>query len=147
MLMEKLGMQSYQALFSTLGQIVVTLLSLLFASISAYYVFLQDRTTQFSDKIEREKLEIGDSLIQFRAGWPWLLSTLVPPEFQDKYRSRYPNKSKIDFVTQIATDLLFSRQEMQDAISDVRENNSYVSSLHVRLYFCHLTNAFTTITI
>ena len=59
---DRLEMENFQAFFSTLGQITATLLSLLFAFVTAYYVFMRDRSTQFADRIEQDKLDIRDSL-------------------------------------------------------------------------------------
>jgi hypothetical protein len=140
-------MHSYQNLFSTLAQITATILSLLFAFITAYYVFLQDRATQFEDKIEQEKLEIRDSLLQLRSSWPWTLDSLVPPEFKDRYRSKYPNKSEIDLVMQAAIDLIFDNKEMQDALSEVKDKDSFSGSLKGRVYLLCLTRAVTVITV
>src|SRR5260221_7139097 len=140
-------MQSFQSLFSTLVQVIATLLSVLFAFISAYYVFLQDRATQYEDKIESGKLEIRNALLQIRSNWPWTLSLFVPPEFQDKYRAKYPEKSESDFVIQMITDLVFEAQEIRDALADAGASNSIEGHWQGRLYMLALTKAVTAITV
>ena len=136
-----------QNFFSTLAQITATLLGIFLASLTAYFVFLEERSTQFEDHIEQVKLEIRDSLLRLRTTWPWTLALYLPPEFSDSYRSKYISKSRADLITQAAADLLFQNAEMRGTITGIHEKDSFGGPWEGRVYFWILTEVVTEITV
>jgi hypothetical protein len=140
-------MQDYQALFSTLAQITATVLGILAAFFAAYFVFLQQQSAQFEDKIEQEKLEIRSSLLRLRGNWPWMLTTFLPMEFQSAYSAKYPDISEDGLVTQLAVDLNFNSPKLSEAISDVQPKDAHGGSWRWRLYFLGLNNTVSVITV
>jgi hypothetical protein len=75
----------YTNALSTLSQVTATLTTLLFGFVSAYYLFLQDRSTQYKDRIAQSRSEIRDSLRQFHREWPNSFSHL-PDTLVQGYR-------------------------------------------------------------
>ncbi len=108
--------------YSTLAQITAMLLGILLASLTAYAVFSHNRATEFSDKIEQTKLEISETLKLFSQRWNGNLPTFLPPEFEERYRSKYPDLSESDFISQAIKDLLFQPSTLKDTFVDLKYN-------------------------
>ncbi len=134
-----------QNFLSAFAQVTATLFTLFLAAVTAYFVFLQDRSTQFSDKVTAVKLDMRDQLLQLRTTWPWTL-TYLPPDFKAKYRSRHPNKSGADLVAQAAADLLFQNRELIDTVHELRSKDA-AGPWQGRVYFFVLTEGVTVITV
>lgn len=136
-----------QTFYATLAQITATILGILVVSVAAYFVFLQERTAQFDDKIEQEKITIREILLDMRANWPWTLALYLPLEFEDSYRSGYPNKGKADLVFQAATDLIFQRSAIEKALQKAADKDSFGGPWRGRAYFWTITQAITVLTV
>lgn len=135
-----------ETFLSTLAQITAALLALLIAALAAYFVFLRERSAQFEDKIEQNRVEISEALVRLRGEWPWPISAYVPPDFDDLYRGK-ANKAGAELVTDAATDLLFERGELERTFSEVRDRDSFGGPWKGRVYFWVLTQAVTVLTV
>jgi len=130
-----------RSFYSTLAQITAMLLGILFASLTAYAVFLHDRSTEFSDKIEQSKLEISEPLNFFSQRWNGNLPTFLPPEFEERYRSKYPDLSEADFISQAIKDLLFQPSTIKDTFADLNFYGETENNWQGRIYFWILKEA------
>lgn len=136
-----------QTFLSTLAQLSATILAILLTAIIAYFVFLQDRSAQFRDGIDEAKFAIKDALIDLRTRWPWTLTMYMPPEFNEKYRSKYATKSHTDLIYQAAADLVFNNREMAETLLELRDQAQQRGPFPGRIYFWILTEAVTEITV
>ena len=125
-----------QDFYLTLVPLTATLLGIFLATIGAYFVFLQDRATQYSDKIKQVQFEIAEQLAHLREAWPFPpLGGYLPPEFGDKYRSKFPDKTNVELVVQAAFDLQFPHHlEMNDVLSELYRVDSLGGPLRGRVY-------------
>jgi len=134
--------------YSTLVQVVATSIGILLASITAYFVFLQDRNMQFRDKIEQEKFEIRDLLLELGGlNWPGGLAHYVPPEFAEHYRLKHPNESRQEFLMRATGDLFFQKPELTDLILELHATDCFKGPWRGRVYFWLLNEGLTTITL
>jgi hypothetical protein len=104
------------AFYATLSQIIATLLAILGAAVGGYIVFLQERTSQFDEQIDRDRIAISDVLLEmqgFHGQTIINLSHFLPGEFAESYRLKTGNKSGADLLQQAATDLVFRGAQMQ----------------------------------
>ena len=136
-----------QIFLSTLAQMTATLLAVLLAAVTAYFVFLQDRGTQFDDQIETARLELRDRLLQLRTTWPQGVGMYFPPDFRDTYRAQYSDKPDADFVMQAAIDFLFQNPPLIEAVERVRPHDSMPGPWQGRVYFVLLTEFVRVITV
>lgn len=134
-----------ESFYATLAQISATLLAILAAAVAAYFVFLQDRSAQFEDKIQQNKIAIAESLFDLRAAWPPALSMYFPAEFHDSYRSRYPNQGRAQLISQAAIDLIFGHRAMTETLDEV--DDSLGGPWEGRAYFWILSQAVNVLTV
>lgn len=130
-----------QNFLSTLAQLSATLLAIFLATVTAYIVFIHDRATQFTDRIEQTKLDIRDILLGLRTKWPSNIHVHLPPGFKNTYRSRHPDKSGPEWVTQIARELVFEHGELVPTIELFQKNESLRGPWQGRVYLLILTDA------
>lgn len=140
-------MPHFHAFLSSLVQLTSTILSILLAALSAYYVYLEDKTAHFADQIQANKLEIGDALKNLVGNWPQDIAMYLPVEFRDEYRSKYPEKGGLDFVEQAARDVLFLNAPLVQAIEHTREKEKLGGPWQGRAYFWVLDEAVGSLTL
>jgi hypothetical protein len=141
------GETSQHNFLSSLVQLTSTILGIFLAAVTAYYVFLEDKTAQFADQIQANKLEIRDTLRNLAISWPQGLAMYLPVEFREEYRREYPEKTGADFVEQAARDVLFLNAPLKRAMDRVRGNDSFGGPWHGRAYFWVLDEAVGSLTL
>jgi hypothetical protein len=94
-----------EVFLATLATTVATLLTILLAAITAYFVFLRERTATFSDRIFDERLTIREHLEPLHKLGP--ADMFAPPNFAKKYRAKYPTKSRVELVSTLASQLFW----------------------------------------
>lgn len=136
-----------QNFLSTLAQLSGTLLSIFLAAVIAYYVFLQDRSSQLREQIEQFRLDISESLILLRTKWPWNLTMYLPLEFKDAYRSKYPDKTQSEFFSAAVGDVIFQNPKLEEALSEVRNKDPFKGHRYGRVYYWILNEGVEAITV
>ncbi len=137
-----------QTFYGTLAQVTAGLLAVLTAFAAAYFVFIHERATTFDDQIAQKRLQVRDELFQLRSASASISApaALLPHEFSDLYRSKYPKKTKGDFILQAATDLLIQHPSLEAALREAKNTDSFEGPLYGRLYAWVLSEAITFIT-
>jgi hypothetical protein len=92
-----------ETFLATLATTIGTLLAILLAAITAYFVFLQERSTEYSDRIFFELLAIREQMLPLR-------KILYPPDFVPsafitRYRAKYPTLTGAGLINQLASQL------------------------------------------
>jgi hypothetical protein len=128
-----------QNFFSTLAQVSATLLGIFLAATIAYFVFLKDHATTFSDRIEGLKVDIGSELSRLNTEWPQALGHFVPPLFRDKYRAKYPDKSEPALIYQLTIDLVFYPNDLINVVREASGDPMADGPWEGRLYAFILT--------
>lgn len=85
-------------------------------------------------------------MIQLREQWPWILNAFLPPEFGEVYRSKHSDKSGPAFINQAASDLIFQSDELQSAVNEIDELQSFRGPNNGRVFFWLLGETVTSLT-
>ncbi len=109
--------------FATLAQTTAAFLGILAASVAAFYIFLQDKTTQYDLRREETQMQIRSTLMDLRRSWPATFGHELTYEFAGIYRAKHPGKSQVELVRQAAFDFGFNDPDLYGAISKL--NNKY----------------------
>ena len=133
--------------FATLAQITAAALALLAAGVIAYIVFLNDRRTQFDDQVQQHRFEIRQALLDLRGGWANVRTiSLLPGDFDERYRAAYPDKVGADLINQALTDLVFRKEPMERALRAVESNAFPQGPMRGRAYVWALYEAIALLT-
>src|SRR5262249_48170415 len=109
--MELTNTDNVRTAMSTLAESTASVLAVLLASVAAFYVFLQDRSADFNDRIEQARFTIRDSLLAL--GTSWInQQTYVPVDLNVRYRELNPTKSEVDLAIQAMADLSFEQDKL-----------------------------------
>jgi hypothetical protein len=121
---------------ATLAPTIATLLAILLAAVTAYFVFLRERTTDYSDRIFDERLAIREHLEPLSKLQQF--DRLDSLNFARKYRVKYPTKSRVDLVTQLASQLFWfdGSRVVKDFIDEDEQHRG--ESWKGRLYYFFL---------
>jgi hypothetical protein len=129
--------------YVTLAQVTAGLLAILTAVAVGYFVFLRERATSFDDRIFQQRLQIRDELLRLGPTETPLTAAadLLPPAFSDAYRSRNPGQRRADLVLQAAFELLNPSSNIEAALAEVRNTDSFEGPYPGRVYFWILNEA------
>jgi len=128
-----------QNFLATLAQVSATLLGIFLAGTIAYLVFLNEHVTTFSDQIDGIKVDIGSELSRLNTAWPQSLEFFVPPQFRERYREKYPDKSEPALIFQLSTDLIFRPNDLINVVREASGSHLAQGPWEGRLYTFILT--------
>src|ERR1700722_5866245 len=95
-------MAKMEAFVSTLVPTVASLLGILLAAITAYFVFQRERTADFSKERFDEILTIRDHLLPLRKT-PFAIEMFTPVEFMEKRRFDHRTEPRADLLKPLAS--------------------------------------------
>ena len=128
-----------QNFLATVAQVSATLLGIFVAATIAYFVFLNEHVTTFSEQIESLNIDIGSELSRMNTAWPQPLEFFVPPQFRERYREKYPDKSESALISQLSTDLVFHLPELINVVRAASGSHMAEGRWEGRLYTFILT--------
>jgi hypothetical protein len=135
------------AFFATLAQTTAAFLGILAASVAAFYIFLQDKTTQYDLRREETQMQVRSTLMEIRRSWPEVFGHALTHDFGDVYRAKRPGKSHVERVRQAAFDFVFEDSALYLSVAEINKKyNIPEQPTRGRLAFWVLTEFVSAIT-